>query len=82
MTNNEFIEECCDALLEECAVIRNEQGLSQKKLADMCGVMQPVIARAESRRTNPTIYTLQRMLLPLGYRLTIERIGEHETDIY
>lgn len=51
--------------------IREEKGLTQSQLAEMCHVKQPVIARMESSAHSPRIDTLLRILTPLGYTLQI-----------
>lgn len=56
--------------------IREEQGISQRELAEMSGIKQPAIARLESGRTVPSIVMLKKLLTPLGYTLTISQINE------
>ncbi|MDE7187811.1 MAG: helix-turn-helix transcriptional regulator [Lachnospiraceae bacterium] len=51
--------------------IREEKGLTQSKLAEMCNVKQPVIARMESSVHSPQIDSLLKILTPLGYTLQI-----------
>lgn len=51
--------------------IREEKGLTQSQLAEMCHVKQPVIARMESSVHSPQIDSLLRILTPLGYTLQI-----------
>lgn len=53
---------------------REEQGYSQRKLAELSGVKQPAIARMESLKSIPQIDTLFKILIPLGYTLTITPI--------
>lgn len=50
---------------------REEKGLSQRELAEICGVKQPAIARLESMKTTPQIDTLFKILNPLGYTISI-----------
>ena len=50
---------------------RKEQGISQKKLEELSGVKQPVIARMERGITSPQIDTLLKVLAPLGKTLYI-----------
>ncbi|MBR2177006.1 MAG: helix-turn-helix transcriptional regulator [Clostridia bacterium] len=56
--------------------IREEQGISQRQLAEMIGIKQPAIARLESGRAAPNINTLKKLLAPLGYTLTISQIDK------
>ncbi len=51
--------------------IREEKGLTQAQLAEMCNVKQPIIARIESSVHSPQIDSLLRVLTPLGYTLQI-----------
>lgn len=50
---------------------RESKGLSQRDLAQLCGVKQPAIARLESMKSTPQIDTLFKILEPLGYTLSI-----------
>jgi len=56
---------------------RNTRGLSQRELADICGIKQPAIARLESMKATPQIDTIFKILGPLGYTLSIVPI-EHK----
>ena len=53
-------------LMGELIKARREQGISQKKLEELSGVKQPVIARMEKGYTSPQIDTLLKVLAPLG----------------
>lgn len=59
------------ALIGELIKARTEQGISQKKLEELSGVKQPIIARMERGTTNPQINTLLKVLAPLGKTLAI-----------
>lgn len=59
------------ALIGELIKARNEQGISQKKLEEMSGVKQPIIARIESGKSIPQVSTLIKLLVPLGKTLAI-----------
>ena len=59
------------ALINEFIKARQEQGLSQKKLEELSGVKQPVIARMEKGLTSPQIDTILKVLAPLGKTLAI-----------
>lgn len=58
---------------------REEKGLSQRELAELSGVKQPAIARIESMKSMPQIDTLFKVLIPLGYTLSITPIGKEVT---
>lgn len=59
------------ALIGELIKARQEKGLSQKKLEELSGVKQPVIARMEKGLTNPQIDTVLKVLVPLGKTLAV-----------
>jgi transcriptional regulator with XRE-family HTH domain len=50
---------------------REESGLTQKQLSELCGVQQPVIARIERAVHSPQINSIIKILKPLGYTLTV-----------
>lgn len=58
-------------LMSELVQARNEQGISQKKLEELSGVKQPIIARLERGRTSPQIDTVIKLLAPLGKTLKV-----------
>jgi DNA-binding XRE family transcriptional regulator len=59
------------AMMCEIANARAERGISQKKLEDLSGVRQPVIARMEKGHTSPQLDTVLKVLAPLGKTLYI-----------
>lgn len=59
------------ALVGEFIKARQEKGISQKKLEELSGVKQPVIARMEKGITSPQIDTVLKVLAPLGKTLAI-----------
>ena len=59
------------ALIEELIKARQEQGISQKKLEELSGVKQLVIARMETGATIPQVSTILRVLKPLGKKLSV-----------
>lgn len=58
-------------LIRTIVKVREEKGLTQKQLAELCDVRQPVIARMESATHSPQINSLLKILVPLGYTLEI-----------
>ena len=50
---------------------RNEMGLSQRDLAELCGIPQSSVARIETFKTTPNVDTLIKLLQPLGLKLTV-----------
>ena len=64
----------CDlrvAMMIELAKARKERGISQKKLEELSGVKQPIIARMERGNTSPQIDTVLKVLAPLGKTLAV-----------
>ena len=64
------------ALINEMIKAREAQGISQRKLEELSGVSQPVIARMEKGTTSPSIDTVIKFLVPLGMTLKIVPIRE------
>ena len=48
-----------------------EKGISQKKLEELSGVSQPVIARMETGKTSPQLDTVLKVLASLGKTLAV-----------
>lgn len=59
------------ALIGELIKARQEKGISQKKLEELSGVKQPIIARMEKGQTNPQLDTVLKVLAPLGMTLKV-----------
>lgn len=59
------------ALIGELIKARQEKGISQKKLEELSGVKQPIIARMEKGSTSPQLSTVLKVLAPLGKTLAI-----------
>ena len=59
------------AIIGELIKARQEKGISQKKLEELSGVKQPVIARMEKGSTSPQLDTILKLLAPLGKTLAV-----------
>ena len=59
------------SLISEFIRARDELGISQKKLEELSGVKQPIIARMEKGYSNPQIETVLKLLAPMGKTLAI-----------
>lgn len=59
------------AVMLELIKARQEKGISQKKLEQLSGVSQPVIARMESGKTSPQLDTVLKVLASLGKTLAV-----------
>lgn len=64
------------AVIGELIKARNEKGISQKRLEELSGVKQPIIARMEKGITSPQVDTLLKVLAPLGKTLAVVPIKE------
>ena len=59
------------AIIGELIKARQEKEISQKKLEELSGVKQPIIARMERGITSPQLETILKVLTPLGKTLAI-----------
>jgi len=59
------------ALVTAVVEAREQSGLTQKQLSELCGIKQPVIARLESAIHSPQINSVIKILKPLGYTLAV-----------
>jgi ribosome-binding protein aMBF1 (putative translation factor) len=64
-------------IMAELTKARNERGLSQRKLEELSGVKQPVIARLENGSASPQLDTVLRLLAPLGKTLEVVPIKNY-----
>lgn len=64
------------ALIGEIINARQCLGITQKKLEELSGVKQPIIARMERGTTDPQLTTLLKVLAPLGKTLAIVPLDE------
>ncbi len=68
------------ALIGELIKARQEKGISQKKLEELSGVKQPIIARMEKGTTSPQIDTILKVLAPLGKTLAIVPLDKQKAE--
>lgn len=73
---DEKIIELEKVLIRTMVRLREERGLTQVQLADICNVKQPIIARMETAVHSPRIDSLLKVLAPLGYTLQIVPIDK------
>ena len=59
------------SLISAIVDAREQSGLTQKQLSELCGIKQPVIARLESAVHSPQVNSIIKILKPLGYTLTV-----------
>lgn len=63
--------EQCTRVIDQMIALRKEKDWTQSDLANACGLTQSVIARIESKKSVPTLITLQRIISALGAELMI-----------
>ena len=68
MTN---IDDMIQNLITGLVKAREEKEISQKKLEELSGIKQPMIARIEKGKAVPNTDTLIKLLFPLGKTLAI-----------
>ena len=70
-------------LIEKLIKARVEANLTQKELAQKCGMKQSNISRLESGKSNPTIRFLKKLANSLDCDLVIElRKREHKVNMH
>ncbi|QTV78555.1 helix-turn-helix transcriptional regulator [Phascolarctobacterium sp. Marseille-Q4147] len=74
--NNLLMEEIDELTAIVSAMIekRNALGISQRELAQLCGLPQSSIARIESGKTTPKLDTLLKIMHPLGLKIKLVSI--------
>lgn len=67
--------EQCARLIDELIELRKAKGWTQQELARACGLTQSVIGRIESKKSVPTLVTLQKIVAALDATLSVNRAG-------
>lgn len=67
MEEVEALSQIVKAMVEQ----RNALGLSQRELAELCGIPQSSVARIESFKTVPNLDTLLKIFQQLGLKLSV-----------
>ena len=62
----------CAVLGPQIAEKRRAMGLTQQQLAEKTGIDQAAISRIESGRANPTLNTLDALVVGVGYHLLVK----------
>ena len=55
---------------------RHNLELSQRDLADLCGIPHSSVARIESGKTTPNLSTLLKIFNQLGLKFTVQTTGD------
>ena len=66
----EILAHIINAIIER----RNEMGISQRELANICGLPHSSVARIESCAVKPKVETLIKIMKPLGLTLVAKTI--------
>lgn len=66
------------ALINTVVDTRNERGLTQRQLAELTGIKQPVIARFERNQTDPQLSTVIKILFALGKTMEVVALPESQ----
>jgi len=63
-------------LVDNLIRVRKENNVSQKELANICGLQQSNISRIETKKYYPSIDELNRIFNKLGYKvnISVERV--------
>lgn len=59
---------------------RRAKGLSRKELAEISGVKKATIKKLEAIKGNPRLDTLIKILVPLGYTLSVAPIEQENKE--
>ena len=68
-------------IIDEIILARKQKGITQQKLSEMTGILQPVIARVEAKKSSPTIDFLYKILRALDLDLTLVKRNELKNNI-
>lgn len=60
-----------EEIISTMVQIREEKGMTQAQLAELCRIKQSSIARMEKSVHSPQLSSLLKILVPLGYTLQI-----------
>ncbi len=81
-TSDEITEsELRVSIIGELIKARQEKGISQKRLEELSGVKQPVIARMEKDSIGSQLDTILKVLAPLGKALAVVLLETTNSDL-
>ena len=69
--SREFAQSEQKKIISDIVKVRKEKEISQKKLGELSGVQQPVIARMETGEVSPKLETVLKVINPLGKTLIL-----------
>lgn len=67
--------EQCIRIIDDLIDLRRAKGWTQQDLAKACGLTQSVVARIESKKSVPTLVTLQKIVSALDATLSVNKAG-------
>lgn len=70
-------KELHDIFIKEFIQFRKENNLTQELFAKYSNVKREKIARIESNYSSPTLYSLLKILAPIGYTIKIEKVKKN-----
>ena len=82
----DFTQEDFDEMELEKQIIRatiearKNANLTQQKLSELSGIIQPSIAKIENYSGTPQYTTLMRLLRPMGYTLKVVPLVDRKKD--
>lgn len=65
--------EQCIRIIDDLIDLRRAKGWTQQDLAKACGLTQSVIGRIESKKSVPTLVTLQKIVAALDATLSVNQ---------
>ena len=74
------VEELIERLMEYYSRIRKESGVSQSELERITGMSRSAINRYEKGKLMPTVRAMNKLLVPVGYRLAIVPLEEDKEE--
>lgn len=76
--DDDMLRELETKIIRDAIKIREDSGVSQKSLAKASGLYQSAIARMEKNTHSPSLATILKVLVPLGYTLRVEKLEDKE----
>ena len=74
LSSNKLVINILANIISSIIEKRNELGISQRELADICGLPHSSVARIESCAVKPKVETLIKIMKPLGLTLIAKAI--------
>lgn len=72
MTDDQIIDQECQAIVDQLRALRKQRGLSTYEVAERSGLKQPNVSRIERGDYYPNLFTLLRYAEAIGANITID----------